>query len=262
MSLNENGFLDENIKNFKSIVYEKYRDYFAFAISLNKFAHERKYTYSCNSRDGLLCYTNCLFLKVLNFYQASIILIEHGLPHEAIALSRCMCDPLYILKIFMDDPEFAKKYDKSRMYNTLKYIHIIKKNSHPVFKIARESITESTLDELKRELINFKPGEFKIEGLAIRAGMKPHYDTMFRIASDEVHSPSNAIAKYAKFDEAGEISEFSWGPSDNEADRILISITDMLLKAIQFTDKIHAKEKSEMLRRLEDKWKELDIKTI
>ena len=261
MSFDEDGFLSDDIKLYWPEAEKKYLKYFRFANSLNRMAHYHKFGYACNNQDRRRVIANCLFLKILNGFQSCIILLKHSLPFEATALSRTLCDPLYLLRIFHCEHEFWRKYLKYQNYDVLRKINAAKANPHPIFEFIKSFATEQVISELKTKLVDFDEKEFRVEELAKRAGMLAHYDTMFRDTSNEVHSPPDVVFRYVQFDENGDVQHFDWGPSDKHFDRIVISTSDVLLKAIAFMDDIHQIPHTKELGSLLDQWKELNLQT-
>ena len=261
MSFDEDGFLSEEVKLYWPELERKYSKYFQFAHSLNRMANIHKSSYACNNQDRRKVIANCLFLKILNGFQSCIILLKHSLPFEAAALSRTLCDPMYLLRIFYCDHEFWRKYLKYHTHDLLKKINAAKANPHPVFEFTKSFATGKVISDLKHKIANFNDREFRVEELSKKAGMLAHYDTMFRDTSNEVHTPPDVIFRYARFDENDDAQYFDWGPSDKHFDRIIISTSDVLLKAIAFTDDIHGIPHTTELIKLLDEWKELDLQT-
>ena len=259
MSMDEDGFLSNEISNFLPELNAKYGRYIDFASRLNRMAQEQKNEYSCNSLDRKRTIANCLFIKILNGYQACIILLNNMLPFEARAMSRTLCDPIYLLRIFSSEIEsdFWREYLKYSSVNLRKKVNAALKNQHSIFNFTREFVNEDFLNELNKKASSVDANQFSVEQLAIKAGMQAHYDTVFRYASDEVHCPPDVVFRYVKFDENDEAKGFDWGAKDKNADRIIIDISQMLIMAIGFMDEIHQKPKHKDYDIIVEEWKEL-----
>lgn len=260
MSMNEDGFLSDEIGAFLPELEAKYGRYLDFAYKLNKLAQEHKNKYSCNSLDRKRTIANCLFIKILNGFQSCIILIERMLPYEARAMSRTLCDPLYLLRIFSSEieSEFWKEYLKYSSVNLRKKINAALKNPHSIFDFTREFVSEDYLNELSKRTSSVDANQFSVEQLAIQAGMRTHYDTVFRYASDEIHTPPDVVFRYVEFDENDEAKGFDWGAKDKDVDRIILDISDMVIKGIAFMDEIHKESRHMDFEKIVGEWKELN----
>jgi hypothetical protein len=204
---------------------------------------------------------NSLFLKILNGFQSCIILVKHGLPFEALALSRTLCDPLYILRIFYCDHEFWRKYFKYGLGDFRKKFNVARNDPHSVIKSAHDTKIEDFVKSIEPKLANFSANEFKVEELAKNAGMSPHYDTMFRSTSDEIHCGPNVFFRYATINDADKNMVYNSGPTDREFSRIFVSISDVLLRAVEIMDDIFKVAHDSNFEQLRGQWQVLNSQT-
>jgi len=204
---------------------------------------------------------NCLFIKILNGYQACIILVQNLLPDEASALSRTLCEPLYLIRIFILEPEFFQNYLTLDEWDRLKIISTAEHNPHEVFDNVREYATPEVKDEIISRLDGFDKNQFLAEQLANRAKMKLHYDTMFRTSSFDVHSHPRTILRYVRFDNQKHRFGYDWGPSERNCQRILISLSDILIKTLSFMDELFGIPVEKDFNIIVDEWNILNRTT-
>ena len=262
MSFDTEGHFSGELDLYQIAILPQYKEYFDFIFRLNLLAQEHKFKYSCNNLDRIKIISNCLFLKILNVFQSCIILLKHLLPFEASALSRTLCEPLYLIKILLDDEsEFWREYLKQSAYLTKKTINVAKQNPHEIFDLVRDYATIEVIEDLDKKLQSFNPNQFKVENLAIKAGLKNHYDTMFRVTSNEVHTPPYVIFRYVEFNENNEAIAFNFGPATKEYDRIIIAISDVLIKSLVFMDNLHKIEHHKDFDAIVIRWKTLNQQT-
>jgi len=261
MSIDNEGFLSKQIETKFNSIKDQHIEYLNLAYKINRYAQSRKYSYTFESSEYHKLIANCLFMKLLNGYQGCIILLKKMMPYEANALSRTLCEPLYIIKILKDDPNFYKEYVNLSNYQALKIINVATTNKHSIFDGVRKNITEEEIKNLKDRIDGFDHKQFDTIRLAEKAKLKPHYDTMFRITSNEIHSPPSTIMRYAQFNENDLCMKLDWGPTDKDFDRIIISITSVLMWSMDFMNDIFGLPKDTKRDEVYSLWKELDLKT-
>lgn len=259
MSFDNEGYFSGELDIYKIVILPKFKQYFDFAFRLHLLSQEHKYEYSCNSQDRAKVISTCLYLKILNAYQGCIVLLKNLLPLEATALSRTMCEPLYLIKILLDDEsEFWREYINLHFHNVKKMINVAKQNPHEIFELVRDYANPKVIEELNERVKSFDAQKFKIENLAIKARLKNHYDTMFRVTSYEVHTPPDVIFRYVELDENNEFKAFNYTPSNKEYDRVIISISDVVIKATAFMDDFHEIKRHKDFENIINKWQELN----
>lgn len=261
MTINEEGFFSSDLESLRKELIKKHSNYFNLCSKLNNYAQKHKYLYKCSENDKLKLTAICLFIKILNGYQGCILLIQHLLPDEATALSRTLCEPLYLIRIFFLEPEFFQEYLKYDEIERQRIINTAENNRHKVFDNVRKYATQQIKDEINKRLDGFYKSQFRAEHLAVRAKMKLHYDTMFRMTSPDVHSPPRTILRYIRFDDQGHITGYDWGPSERNCKRIMVFTSDVLIKALAFMDEMCAAPSCDEFNTIIDEWKQLNFST-
>ena len=257
MSINENGFLSREMCALLPELNTKFGKYIEFAYKLNRIAQEQKNKYSCNSFDRLKTIANCLFIKILNGFQACIILIEKMMPYEASALSRTLCDPLYLLRILgnEEEAEFWKDFVRYGSVLLRKKINVAEQNPELDTDFIKKFIPKEYIDSIELNASAVDKNQFRVERLAIKAGMKTHYDVVFRHASDDIHTPPNVVNRYVEFDDNYEAKGFDWGAKDDNVDWLLLIISSILIDAISLMDKLHGIDHHHEHENIINEWK-------
>jgi hypothetical protein len=176
------------------------------------------------------------------------------MPYEASALLRTMCEPLYIIKILEDDPEFNKQFIKYSAHNALKSMNVALNETHPVFDKTKEYITDDMIRELEESTAGFNHHAFKAANLAQKAGLMHHYNTTFRVSSTDVHASPVVMFRYLKKNSNGDIQGLDWGPSEKNFDLIVMSSTSTLLQASEIMDRIFNVEADDEYKIIKAKW--------
>lgn len=245
---NEKGYLGEQIVEFTRSVETKYPKFFNTAYKINEVTQRLKSDFAIHNEDPQEVLSACLFLRILNGIQAVVILCKLGLVFDTKVILRSIIEGHFLLKAVCEDLEFAKKYvltDKSRR---LKWMNIAKNTKDPYLESAREYATKERMEELNKEIANDKITDISIEELARIAGMESTYNTAYRLLSEEVHCLPRSLEHYLGINAEGKITDFPWGPSDDDIPLILFTSIDTLFNALQLMTKLFSIEMPTELR--------------
>lgn len=113
MSFDEYGFLGDYGNEIVEYNYENHVEIFKICEEINSYAQNIKYAFKINEYDiqGLLAIS--LFGKVLNTFQAAVILYKYGLNSQSKMITRVQLESLFILKSIVKDKQNIDKLKKS-----------------------------------------------------------------------------------------------------------------------------------------------------
>lgn len=245
---NEKGYLGEQIVEFTKSVETKYPKFFNTAYKINEITQRLKSDFAIHNEDLQEVLSACLFLRILNGFQAVVILCKLGLVFDTKVILRSIIEGHFLLKAVCEDLEFAKKYvltDKSRR---LKWINIAKNTKDPYLESVREYATKERIEELNKEIANDKITNILTEEAAKIAGMESTYNTAYRLLSEEVHCLPRSLERYLGINAEGKITDFPWGPSDDDISLILFTSIDTLFNALQLMTNLFSIEMPTELR--------------
>lgn len=228
MSINEEGFLSEEIKRYQDHIVSKYQSFFTLGKEVNQFAHKIKYELAIHNEDVQQMIAACALIKLHNNFQSIYILCTYGLIIDAKIILRSMLEILFILKLSCKDSKFVKKYVKADQIYRQKLLNAAKNNPDGVFDEARQYATEEVLNKLKLDIETNKIQGLGIEQLAKDAGMKAHYDSAYRLLCNPAHSGARSLESYLMFDENKKVSGLNFGPTDSDIDLVMITAIDNL----------------------------------
>lgn len=226
MSINEEGFLSEEIKKYINQIISKYQSFFTLGQEVNQSTHKVKYELEVHNEDAQQMVSACALIKLLNNFQSIYILCTYGLIIDAKIILRSMFETLFILKLSCEDVEFVKKYVEADQIYRQKLLNVAKNNPGGVFDETRQYATEEVLNKIKQDIDANDIQELKIEQLAQRAGMKAHYDTSYRMLCNPVHSGARSLEGYLMFDGNKKVSGLNFGPADVDIDLVMITAID------------------------------------
>ena len=110
MDFNEKGFLGTAIVEFSKSVEEHYAAFFEACSRINELAHAVKFELEVHNKDGQEVLAATLFLRLLNGFQATVILSRLGLVTEAKIVLRSALESLFILRLLCKDEKFLAEY--------------------------------------------------------------------------------------------------------------------------------------------------------
>src|SRR3989338_2826594 len=186
-SFDIHGYLSEQAKEFEDLIYSRHKIIFDHAYELNAIAQRVKHSFTANNQDGQQTVSVSVYTKIMNSFQAVLILARKGLRADSEILVRVMLEALFILKLLCTDEAFHREYINRDSLIRRKLINAAKKNDNEIFEATRKLATEDFMEELEAEIQKSGVKEETVEALARRAGMYDLYDSVYRLASEPCH---------------------------------------------------------------------------
>jgi hypothetical protein len=225
----EYGFLGVQAENFSKGIIESHKDWFDFCFELNAYAQKAKFELEIHNEDGKEVISSCLFIKILNGFQASLILGRFGLTLEAEVVLRSMLETLFLLKACIEDEDFMQEYIKSDDARRLKIMNVAHKYPDWIFKATRKYATEKRRRELREKVKSEGIIELKTWEMAKKAKLESLYDSVYRLLSDVVHSGPKSLGSYTEVDETGKIKVIGVLPKDKDLDFVFVTAGEIML---------------------------------
>ncbi|MBI5189829.1 MAG: hypothetical protein HZA22_04085 [Nitrospirae bacterium] len=234
MPFEEYGFLGKDAEFYANDIYKTHKDYFDLCYEVNNFVQKEKHQFEPPDDDGQKVIAACLFVRVLNGYQAGVILSKRGLVIESEIMIRSVFESLVYLKNCCSDSGFFKKYIQQDTIRRLKIMNVVVKNypDDAVFTELRDFANGGEIDRLNSEIASNSIVKLKIDQLARNVGMMHHYDTVYRVMCDSVHSNVKSLEKYICTQD-GELNMIDFGPNYTETRFTLVTLVDLMLMALR-----------------------------
>lgn len=229
MPFDEFGFLGSQIKDISKQIYESNRDIFDLCHDLNNFAQKVKFEFSIDSNNGQQVIASTLFIKVLHGFQSTILLFKHGLASEGKVIARSIMETMFTLKAICDNEDAVREYIQSDNAKREKLLNVIlNEPDQDIFSTVKKEITPEFIDSIKVRNRDQKVRDISAQEWAEKAGLKSHYQTAYRILSDEVHTTPRALQQYLKEDDNG-LLKLECAPSTDDFSPTLITALITLL---------------------------------
>lgn len=178
----DHGYLGNQIHESRKQVVAEYKTFFQLAEDLNDFFQKQKYSFdSTISKEQRQEIIGSLFLRIINSYQAVIILLSYGgLWPDAAVVLRSLMEAVFNLLAMINDENFYKKYIENhnfevrrfyknnpnfvKQHNLVNYQEIL--NSKKIERIALNKIAE------KAELADYYIKQYWSLSLDVHVGLK------------------------------------------------------------------------------------------
>lgn len=232
------GFLSESSPNSEHAITVAYSEIFSSAKAINRFAHDALFSADIRSHDGEAIIISALFMRVLEHYQASIILMSRGAISSARVTIRALMEATFrICSIVKNEGSFREFIAEDMVYR-LKQINKTMNNDYPSLEDTKAVITEEFVINLKADIAKFGAKALSTEDLSRNAGMHEWYITVYSLLSKAIHTQVRDIEDYIKSDENGNIMEFVYAPNIIEIPRLIYTATELVaFSALAFDER-------------------------
>ena len=192
------------------------------------------------------------FLRILQGFQATVILAKFGLVLDSQVVLRGVLESLFILKLICEETAFVSEYVGSDSVQRLKWMNIAHQSKNPNFDSLRNYATPEVREKLRQEIAKHDWKELKVEEIARRAGLSHVYDTDYRILSAAVHTLPRVIESMTSFDDTGGVTGFNSGPSDEGLDYVLFTAQRTLFMALVAVAKLFGLNRADIFAEIND----------
>lgn len=243
MPVDENGFLGKEIAQWIADIRSAHAEFFALADDVNRHCQSAMYRLAPRSRNGQEILVTTLFIRVLSNYQASILLAERGMMPQSRVLARATIEALFKLCAISKSGKCADEFILDDHMNRLKFLNKYR-NFHG--GSLPPDVEEKELEALEQELrAEIKAGNVKkklTEQWSKDAGLHDWYLSAYAVLSDSVHSKVKDLESYLVLDVNHEIKELRCRPDDHDIEKILMTLIQSILTALNCTTHLFGHE--------------------
>jgi hypothetical protein len=225
------GFLTERRSALEGAVNEAHGDFLARAREINRDCHELLLAAGIRNSDGQALVAAALFMRALEHYQATIILLGTGMIAPAKVVLRAALECVFRIRLVATDEQELKAYIIADLIQRSKLIKYARKYDHTNLVELREAISLELDKNLKEQLDIYQPEYRKIEELSKRAGMLDWYTSYYHILSNATHTAVRELDAYLSLDELGEIRSLNYAPSREEIPHLILAAAHSILIA-------------------------------
>lgn len=195
MSFNEEGYLGGEIDAISESIHKEYKDLFDYCYELNSFAQKVKFEFNIHQDILQEIIASCLFVKILNGFQAGIILFKKGLSSEGKIITRTIIEGTFILGAICKDRKLAEQFIETDKAKRLRLINSILNGSELMYGSLKSEVTNEMKISLQKEIEEKNIVNLSAEQWAQKADLNGLY-TPYRVLSDDVHPNARTLENY------------------------------------------------------------------
>ncbi|MFC1607560.1 DUF5677 domain-containing protein [Candidatus Latescibacterota bacterium] len=227
--ITENGYIGKEYQKAFDRIREENQLLFSLAGTINSFCHEvLGNIVKVRSNNIQEITAILLFIRVHEAFQGCILLARKGMISSASMISRCMIDPVCILKLISEKPEFVRDYILSSKRDKLNILKKAKKIGVDDIENIEEDI-KSLSEEIDSHCIPVLTSTKLLED----AGLFKRYGSAFVCLSEYIHSTSrNLEEEYMVLNDSREVECIIAGPKDKNLDRLIVSVITFVIDSM------------------------------
>jgi hypothetical protein len=152
MSIDDQGFLSDDIMQYRDQIRQQYVRYFYFIQRVNAFCQQAKFRIDGTSVNNQSLMAVRLIIKLLADTQGALLLVERGLASQARTLLRAACETCIILRRVCQDQGFPRLFSLSEELTLARWLKDILNDNSPSLSQIREGFRHGgiTLQNITR----------------------------------------------------------------------------------------------------------------
>jgi hypothetical protein len=227
------GFLTDRRRILESAISSAHDRLLKRARQINRDCHELIFAAPIHNRDPkeMLCAT--LFARVLEHYQATLLLLGTGLIAPAKVALRATIESVFATRAVAIDKEAWRAFINDDLFQRRKLIRRAQQHDHINLEGLREALTQEVIDHLEQQIEASGATPLKTEDLSKRAGMHEWYTTHYALLSKASHTNVRQLEAYLSLDESSEIRGVTYAPSMEEIPHLVLTAAHCILLAAE-----------------------------
>lgn len=225
------GFLTDRRGTLEAGINRAHGGLLARARQINRDCHELLFATDIRNRDvqGVLVAT--LFMRALEHYQATLILLGTGLIAPAKVALRATLESVFTTRAVAADKDALGAFINDDLLQRRKLIRKAQQHDHTNLDELREALTENIIERLEQQIKASGAKSLKTEDLSKFAGMHNWYTTAYALLSKATHTNVRELEAYLSLDESGEIRSIEYAPSTEEIPHQILTAAHCILLA-------------------------------
>lgn len=229
MSIEQNGFLDGDIKTWIEKHRIDHRKLFDICLEANRVAQTHLYKLNIHSKDVQGILIGLLFIKALSSFQGSILLIERGMLAEGKILLRTLLEVLFRIGAISKSREIAQAYVLEDERHRKKFLNKFKLLSDSIKAAHGNPELDDLLNTLKQNIEEKDIKELQTQWFAKKAELSDYYNSAYSLFSLSVHANVRELEELVIADNEGNIKEILSGPDVTGIPPLLLTAGEALI---------------------------------
>jgi hypothetical protein len=257
-TIDTDGFLSDEAEQGKQLVLNGYGDAFAGASELNQKAMALLRDLHVDWNDEAKVIIAALFVRIVETYQAAILLLERGMVAQARMLVRTLLDALFSMAAICRQPELVNSYVAQHYASVLKALQAAQRWKQKTLQGRLDPTKIAEIIALNEAKLKATPAKaLKVWQWAEKAGLSDYYNVFYVENSSAVHSDMWALNDHVENTPDQEVQVY-FGPTDAGLYHALRSCTTALLTAMESFMQAYNIPAGGELTKKREAWEQLD----
>ncbi|WP_378074786.1 DUF5677 domain-containing protein [Chelativorans intermedius] len=223
------GFLTHRSSELEGEINTAHHRLFACARHINHDCHELLFSADIRNRDIRAIIVATLFMRLLEHYQAVIVLLNRGMIAPARAALRALVETTFKMRAVATERSAPKAFIAEDLVARKKLINKARNNEYPNLEETRKAISDELVRELEQEILATGAKTLSTEEWSRRADMHDWYITNYALLSKAVHTQVRDLEAYLRIGESCEIEEFHYAPGMDDIPLLILTAAHCLL---------------------------------
>ncbi len=257
-TLESDGFLSEEAEKGHKQIIEAYKDAFSLGRQTNQDAMKALQAMHVDWNDKSGVIVAALSIRIVETYQAILLLLQMGMVAQTRMLVRTGLDALFSMTAIVKDPKLVQSYVAQHYASTIRALKAAKrwKQETLLGRLSTEKIDE-LISQNEAELNATKAKKLNTWQWAEKAELGDFYNVFYVENSSAVHSDMWALN-----DHIGGVPttgfQIFFGPTDVGLYHALRSAATMLLTSTETIGKANNLRLGNRIQELRNLWEQLD----
>lgn len=223
------GFIGREIHTWIKTTKQTHKALFKLAEKINADCYKTLGSLTIDSDSLRQTLISCLFPRCLELFQATYVLVEHGMsPSSNIAL-RALLEAMFVLCATANDDDALEAYVIDGERERLKVTRKLLADKGTTLSEDRLNAIRGIQNELDEIMKKQKVRKFSTEDFAKKAGLHSWYLTAYTKTSWAVHTNIRDIERYLILDKEKNLKSIQFIPSDQDAVDVLSAASNAMI---------------------------------
>jgi hypothetical protein len=223
------GFIGQEIHAWIKSTKQTHKALFELAETLNTDCYGSLGNVTIDNGSLRQILISCLFARCVELFQATYILVTHGMSPSANIMLRALLEAMFVLCATVKDDDALQAYvvdgERERLRATRKLLadkdSTLSENHLDVIRGIQNELDEN----MKKQKIN----KFSTEEFAKKAGLHSWYLTAYTKTSWAVHATIRDIERYLVLDKEENLKSIKFIPTDEDAVNVLSAACNAMI---------------------------------
>ncbi len=225
----DDGFLTERRGRLEACIRGAREHLFARAHQINRDCHKLVFSADVHNEDPREMLVAVSFIRVLEHYQAAVLLLATGLVAPAKVAIRAILEAVFTARAIARHAEALKAFIANDLLQRRKLIRKAQQHEHTNLLELRSALTEDLVRKLEAEIRESGVKPQTTEQLAQLAGMHDWYTTAYAMLSQATHTSVRELECYLSFDANEKVRSVEYAPSIEDISWLLLTAAHCVL---------------------------------